>query len=109
MDWIEQWWLEAAFGVALAILTWAWKLLSRRVKKALDGQAALSDGMRKLLRDRILQSCRHWIEKGHCPYESMDSLLLMYADYKILGGSDTLSRLVKTVEALPTVLENDGG
>ncbi len=101
MDFIAKYWIEAAFGAIVAILTWLCKKLADRVKYEKQKYEALEKGLMALLRERIVQSY-HW-HMGHGWIETDDlaAFLDLCDQHHNLGGNGTAARLRADVEKLP--------
>lgn len=102
MEWIARYWLEFAFGLVIAAMGMAYKGLSKKLKEEMKDQKALRDGVQSLLRDRIIQTHHHYMEKGFIPVYGMENVLDMYGAYHELGGNGTVTKLVGTLKELPT-------
>lgn len=102
MEWIAQYWMEFAFGLVVTALGLAYKGLSKKLKEEITEQKALRAGVQSLLRDRLIQTHNHYIEKGYIPVYGMENVLDMYDAYHELGGNGTVTKLVDTLRDLPT-------
>ena len=111
-EWIVKYWVEWAFGVAIAALSFLVKHLFAKVKKerkareALEAQAkaeteALKSGMRSLLRRQILEDCKEAVREGYCDEESRDTITAMFEAYSGLGGNGTVKDAYESVRHLP--------
>ena len=73
---------------------------------------ALKDGVRSLLRDRLIQSMLRYEEQGWIEASSLENIGMMYSSYHFLGGNGLVSKLYKEVQELSIVdpsKTNDGG
>jgi hypothetical protein len=102
-EWITKYWLEWAFGIVIAVLTYVLKTLSGRVKRQQLENAALRDGMRSLLKAQIIQSCERALGDGWCGSRMRDTINDMYASYHALGGNGTVTSIVEQTMRLPAV------
>lgn len=59
-------------------------------------------GTRAMLRNQIVQSYNHYIDKGEWPIYARDSVMELYTQYKALGGNSTIPDLIEDLKALPT-------
>lgn len=66
----------------------------------------VESAMQALLRDRIIQSYNHHMEKGYCPIYALESVNHMYEQYHALGGNGTVTRLVEELRRLPVQSED---
>ena len=100
-EWITHYWVEWLFGVVVAVIAAGYKRLSKRIKTDQVKDKALDNGMRALLRDRIIQACDHYFEKGFLPLYARENIQSMYDAYHGLGGDGIITDMVKRVMALP--------
>lgn len=98
LEWVLKYWLEAVFGVVTAMLAWGYRRLERKLKE----QDAIKYGIQALLRDRIIQTYNHYMDKGHCPIYAMDNVEAMYKQYSALDGNGTVTELVERLREMPT-------
>lgn len=63
---------------------------------------ALFNGVRALLRDRIIQVYNHQMEKDCCPIYVLENVERMYTAYHSLGGNGTVTELVERLRQLST-------
>ena len=63
-DWITRYWVEWLFGIVAAMMVAGYQRVSKHMRHAQKKDRALDDGMRALLRDRIISACDHYLEKG---------------------------------------------
>ena len=69
-----------------------------QLKATHDG---VTDGMLSLLRDRLLQSCRHWQTLGYIDKDEAANIEAMFAAYKAMGGNGFVKKQVERTLALP--------
>lgn len=102
---MEQIFSSAVTSVVGAIVTALFGYLTfrvRRLGKKIKEYEAVRSGVRALLRDRIIQTYNHYMEKGYCPIYSMENAEGMYIEYQRLGGNGTVVKLMEDLKALPT-------
>lgn len=97
-DWAVQYWGVWAFGLVTAALAYLWRFVLGQRKR----QRALEDGVKALLRDRIIQSCDYYTQKKVISVHGRENIQSMYQAYHALGGNGTITALVKGVDELPT-------
>ncbi len=95
MDWITQYWLQAVFGLIVAALGGAYKLLSARVKAILKEHSAIREGMLALIREGIISAYKRCEDRGYCPIYELENVNKLYKEYKKLGGNGTVDELVE--------------
>ncbi len=76
-------------SLILSLFTWS------RVKfdKVTKENSALKDGVRALLRDRLLNSYKEYYAKGYCEIDDKENWENMYAQYKALGGNGIITKI----------------
>lgn len=77
--------------------------LAARVGTGKKEIRALKKGMQALLRDRLLQSYRYYVEKGYATAEERDNWENMYRQYHALGENGVMDNLREKLLDLPTV------
>lgn len=91
--------MEGVYALALLVVGYLW----RSLKTSKNDNRLIKDGVRSLLRDRLIHKCEKCIQGGYCSIEYHDEIHEMYIDYHALGGNGVVSRLVDKVEQLPHV------
>ena len=97
-DFVLKYWLQFAFGSAIAALGIAYNKLRKRLAR----QAALEIGIQALLRDRIIQIHNYYLDKGHCPIYACENVEQLYNSNHELGGNGTVKDIVERLNDLPT-------
>lgn len=105
---IQKWWVTWVMSGIAAVLAAAWAWLLRRLQAQAKAQAANTAGTLALLKDRLFQSCLHYLEKGYCDVHSRESLEALYEAYKAMGGNGTGTTLYERTMALPFKKDGDG-
>lgn len=59
-------------------------------------------GVQALLRDRLLQGFRHYINKGYADYNDRANLENMYTQYEALGPNSVMDDLYNEFKELPS-------
>lgn len=95
-------WVEWLFAICLAILTWAWRTVSARLKVEHEKNEAIAEGVQSLLRESIVANYNRYTDKGFCPIYAKESLKKVYHAYHDLGGNDVATDLYKKCLDLPT-------
>lgn len=92
------------FSVVLNIvLLYGFKQYIARQRKTELKQAAIENGLRSLLRDRIVQSCVKYTRQGNVPIEELESVTGMFEAYKGLDGNGAAEAIYHRFLSLPTV------
>lgn len=97
-EWILRYWIEALFGIITACLAVGYKKLCSKIKE----QDCIKLGVQALLRDRIVQSYNHYMEKRYCPIYALENVIALYVQYHALGGNGAVTELVEKLKDLPT-------
>lgn len=103
MNFIQEYWLEAFFGV----VTTATALLVKRLGIKLSEQESIKLGVQALLRDRIIQSYNHYMDKGFCPIYARENINALAKEYHNLGGNGIIDNILEKLYALPTEESNE--
>jgi len=61
-------------------------------------------GVQALLRDRLLQSFRHYLQKGYADYNDRANIENMYVNYEALGPNSVMEDLYEQFKELPMQL-----
>lgn len=89
-----------------------WKRDERRAREAERMEKehqALLDGVRSILRDRLIQAFNHYyVNKHSLPIYAMENIKHMYIAYHSLGGNGTITELYKKMMELPQVEDVHG-
>lgn len=89
---------QILFAVLSSVVTGLWAAMGVWHKK----QQALENGVQALLRDRLIQSCEHYLDQGAVPVYGMENIDQMYSAYHTLGGNGAVTKLVCEARYLPT-------
>jgi hypothetical protein len=101
-DWVIKYWLEIAFGLLTTFVVAGFKQVSKVLKKKVCEQDAIKMGVQALLRDRIIQSYNHCMDKGRCPIYERENIDCLTKEYYNLGGNGVIHGLVEKLLELPT-------
>lgn len=92
------------FSVILNIvLLYGFKRYVEKQRNAEKRQNAIENGLRSLLRDRVVQSCLKYTKQGHVPVEELDNITGMFEAYKDLNGNGAAEAIYKRFLTLPTI------
>ena len=100
-DWITRYWVEWLFGIVAEMMVAGYQRVSKHMRHAQKKDRALDDGMRALLRDRIISACDHYLEKGFAPVYVRENITSMYDAYHSLGGDGIVTDMVQQTMKLP--------
>lgn len=73
-------------------------------------QAAIRNGVRAILRDRILNAYNHYYDKGYAPFYAIENVTNMYQAYHRLGGNGAVTEIYHKFLKLPQIstVEDEG-
>lgn len=96
--------LDFALSIILAVTTMIIGFfggrLRAKVKREMKEDAAMKNGMRCLLRERIIEICDRCLERDFVRIHSLESLGDLFEQYKALGGNGTAAKLIEDVKKL---------
>ena len=98
---VQAHWLEWIFGIILAVLTFGYRQLIKRLSEEQAKNQAISDGVQALLRESIVGNYNKYQDKKYCPIYAKESLKKAYKAYSALGGNDVATELYRKVLAMP--------
>ena len=67
---------------------------------------AIKNGIRAVLRDRIVQAYNHFSSKGKIKIEELENISNMYIAYHNLGGNGVVTSIYNKVLEIPHELKN---
>lgn len=94
-------WVEWLFAGLLALLTYGYQRMDKRLKEEREKNAALIKGVQALLRGTIVADYNKYSEKGFMPIYAKESLKRAYEAYSALGGNDVASELYNKMLKMP--------
>ena len=80
--------------------------LKQEQEKLTEQNKATMLGIQALLRDRLLQGFRHYIQQGYAGYDDRKNLENMYTQYEKLGPNSVMDDLYHKFTDLPETLPN---
>lgn len=96
--------LVQLFSVILNIvLLYGFKRYIERQKNSEQRQTAIENGLRSLLRDRVIKTCMLYSKQGHVPVEELENVTDMFEAYKNLKGNGAAEAVYKRFLTLPTI------
>lgn len=102
-DFIVKYWLECAFAAVTGAFTWAY----RKLKKRVDEQELIKQGVLAILHDRLFQAGRHFISQGDISLEELKNIEYLYRSYHALGGNGTGTEIWERIKDLPLKKEGE--
>ncbi len=98
MEFLVNYWLEVLFSGVLTVFGLGYKNIIKRLRE----QESIKLGVQAILRDRIIDSYNHYMEKGYYPIYAQENVRRLYEQYHNLGGNGTVTHLVEELDTLPT-------
>ncbi len=102
VEWIARYWVEWVFGILGGALILAYRSLAKKVKREIQEQEALKEGMRSLLKRQIIEDCRQRIRDGEVDPTDRETILDMYDCYQKLGGNGSVTKIKDEMMQLRT-------
>lgn len=100
LDTALQYGVEWLCGGIAGAAIWLGRALWVRQRQSEKRQLAIEQGLRALLRDRIVQSYYHYAQRDWVTLHGLENINVMYAEYHNLGGNGIVSKLVEDVRKL---------
>ena len=103
---IYQWLcLLGVQGIITLVLSWViskkLNTADAKAEQAKRETAAIAEGVKALLRDRLLQGYKHYIEKGYADMDDRSNMENVWRQYHALGGNGDMNDLRRTFRHLP--------
>ena len=73
------------------------------IKVQMNQNRAMKLAVQAILRDRLLQGYKHYLEKGWADYDDRANLENVWRQYHALGGNGDMNDLRNTFRHLPSV------
>ena len=92
-------------GVITLVLSWViskkLNTADAKAEQAKRETAAIAEGVKALLRDRLLQGYKHYIEKRWADMDDRANMENVWRQYHALGGNGDMNDLRRTFRHLP--------
>lgn len=102
-DFTNQYLIDLLFGVMLAGMIFHMRKFFAKLEKSRKDTADVQEGIKCMLRDRIVGNYEKCIVAGVCSLYLRENLADMYDAYKALGGNGAIDHLMDELNALPTI------
>lgn len=103
MKLVEAYLIQVFSVVLNIVLLYGFRKYTERQRKTELKQQAIENGLRSLLRDRIVQSCVKYTKQGNVPLDELENVTGMFEAYKGLDGNGAAEAIYKRFLNLPTV------
>lgn len=85
-----------------SVVTLVFNRLIRKSADGIDGQKAMFDGVKTLLRNELVAAHREWVEeKGYITLEALEYTEDTYNCYHAMKGNGSGTKLWEDINALP--------
>ena len=101
LQYIATHWVAWLFAAISAILSAAYRKLSKQLKMEQVKAQSINAAVLALLHDRLYQACQFYLKRKYCTVDDRDNLEYMFKPYKALGGNGTGEELYNRCLALP--------
>lgn len=103
LTWITKYWIEFGFGLLTTSLFALIKWIKIKIDVIKKENSAQSDGMRSLLKDRILQSYFTLSQTEEVTEPMLEVINDMYSSYHDLGGNGTITKIVDDINSYKVI------
>jgi hypothetical protein len=100
-EFLIKYWLQVLMGLVITGLSYAVKLLFKRVKCEVAEQKDMKNGIGALLHDRLMQECKRIINQKSITVDELNNLNIMYKPYHDLGFNGTITNLYNRAISQP--------
>jgi len=118
-EFILRYWIVVVFGGIVAILTWNINFIKKhiilyferkddKIDKIAEDMEIVKEELRQqkktdmlILRDRLNQILRYYLEKGYCSMDERDNIAKMYEQYQLRGGNGAMQEFMDRLCSLP--------
>lgn len=106
LDFIIKYWVSWALGLVTTALVYLWRQFQKEKKAQEATQEAIQNGVKALLRDRIIQMYGICKSKGYCSIQEREALESLWNAYHHgLHGNGTVTDIYNAMRAMPTERE----
>lgn len=86
--------------IATGIIGYIGGMMKKRISKEIDEDKAIKNGLRALLREKIIEICDRCIDRGYVHIHNLESIDDLYVQYHELGGNGMVTKLVEDTKKL---------
>ena len=96
--------INMLFGIVVAsVASGTLTFVAMRIRRYEKEGHAVKDGMRAMLRDKLIQTYSKYVEdKSYCPYYVKEGISDVYEQYEKLGGNGAAKDIYQRIMGLPT-------
>lgn len=100
-EFVIKYWL----GVVFSMIITGFGVVIRGISKDKEEHKTIKNGLKALLRDRIIQQYDYYINKPFCPIYAIENVNAMFKEFDALGSDETIEGLVKELRGMPHKLK----
>lgn len=86
--------------IATGVIGYIGGMMKKRISKEIDEDRAIKNGLRALLREKIIEICDRCIDRGYVHIHNLESIDDLYIQYHELGGNGMVTKLVEDARKL---------
>lgn len=86
--------------IATGVIGYIGGMMKKRISKEIDEDRAIKNGLRALLREKIIEICDRCIDRGYVHIHNLESIDDLYIQYHELGGNGMVTKLVEDTKKL---------
>ena len=94
-------WLHFLLTTVTTALTAMVLNLRKKIVRFQERERATEEGVQALLRNEIIKTYNHYMDKGWMPIHERDNVHHLLCQYKKLGGNGTVPPLIEELMELP--------
>lgn len=102
---IAKFWLQWALGILGGVVVALWRKVSQDHKSQVKKDAAMESALTALMRDRIYQSARFYLDKGEISSAELEVLEGLFSSYTDMGGNGVAKAIMERVRKLKIIVE----
>jgi hypothetical protein len=101
INYVQSSWVFWLFIALFSLIGCCYRFVLKRVDKQLEQHHAVLQGIKILLKQRIIDAHMNYTSYGFCPLYAKESIAEIYHAYHELCGDDVITELFEEVLELP--------
>ena len=97
---VTEFLLSILLMIATGVIGYIGGMMKKRISKEIDEDRAIKNGLRALLREKIIEICDRCIDRGYVHIHNLESIDDLYIQYHELGGNGMVTKLVEDTKKL---------
>lgn len=102
---IGKFWLQWALGILGGVIVALWRKVTQNHKAQVAKDRAMESALVALMRDRIYQSSKYYLEQGKISSGEMEVLDGLFKSYVDMGGNGVAKAIMDRVRKLEIIVE----